>query len=182
MQPGYNYIDPIDLDSTSQLARIMFEADYSLKSLQVMPELFDKIPGFRTHTEYKLENRLIRKLMGKEALSWNQIWIEPKIVVMAVSPERNVVAFTSSQMLILTKDLNAFYNLPPQNKADDGWYAQLNNDYDAYARIIPAFHKIREAAKVIALAKWALAENTPRLEHRYRKNGACPTRRRRSGP
>lgn len=30
--------------------------------------------------------------------------------------------------------------------------------YDDYARVIPAFHKIREVAKIMALAQWMRAE------------------------
>ncbi|MCX5817504.1 MAG: PDZ domain-containing protein [Proteobacteria bacterium] len=160
VHPGYSYIEPINLDKNSQLARIMYEADYALKSISVMPELFQNIPGSRTKMEYGIENRL----MDGEKRQFLHVWLEPKMVQMTVSPERTVVAFVSSQMLFSAGDDADYWNLPPDKELNheyDAWCAQVMNHYDAYARIIPAFHKVREAAKIIALAKWIIAEKIP---------------------
>ena len=160
VHPGYSYIEPINLDKNSQLTRIMYEADYALKSLSVMPELFQNIPGSRTKTEYRIENRL----MDGSRKTFLHSWLEPKMVQMTVSPERTVVAFISSQMRYRMGDYNDYWNFPPDKELDhkyDAWCAQVMNHYDAYARIIPAFHKVREAAKIIALAKWVIAERIP---------------------
>ena len=156
IRPGFTEIECINLDNNSQLTRIMFEADYSLKSVDLLPELFFQIPGFQTGTELEVENRLF----GKKDQHFEAVWLEPKNVAMTVSPERNVVAFTSTQMQRLSTDFNPYFNLPPNEHSRI--YAALdtkfNNEYDTYAHIMPAFHKVREVAKVIALAKWALAE------------------------
>ncbi|HEX9976632.1 MAG TPA: hypothetical protein VGA82_05210, partial [Dehalococcoidales bacterium] len=160
VHPGYSYTEPIELDKNSQLARIMYEADYALKSLTVMPELFQNIPGSRTKTEYRIEH----KLLGGKKMTFLHDWLEPKIVEMAVSPENTVVVFTSSQMLLSSEGDNEYWDLRLDKERDheyDAWCAQVMNHYDAYARIIPAFHKVREAAKIVALAKWALAEKIP---------------------
>jgi hypothetical protein len=79
---------------------------------------------------------------------------------MTVSPQRRVVSFGLAQMKYDTRTytgnepvgdgaINHFY---------DEWCAGMMNNFDEYARIMPAFHKVREAAKVIALANWLIAE------------------------
>ena len=160
MQPLYSCIEPIGLENDSQLTRMMFEADYALKSVNVTPELFDKIPGFRARSEYEAENR---RLGGSNAKT-SRIWIEPKTVTMTASPERNVISFTSAKMAVYAADANDLINLSPGNDttADSSYTAwtarHIGSNYDKYAHIMPAFHKVRETAKIIALAKWILAE------------------------
>ncbi len=43
----------------------------------------------------------------------------------------------------------------------DEWSQVLNSHYDDYARLIPPFHEVREAAKIIALANWLIKEKVP---------------------
>ena len=156
----YANIVPIDLDGHSQLARIMYEADYSLKSLSVMPELFQSIPGSLSRNEFQSKHGLLEN-RGK--LDYRQ-WLEPKMVGMKVSPDHRVISFTSSQMRYFFNDDSEYWKRPPNEKLEhefSAWCDHFMDHYNAYAGIVPAFHEIREAAKVLALAKWALAENIP---------------------
>jgi len=150
-KPFYSLIRPTDLDRNSQMARILYEADYAMKSLAVTPEMFRKIPGFLSTPEYD------RQFPG--GVNTHRFWFEPKMVVMAVAPERQTIAFGSSQMMLRNENANDLWGLSPvTDNRYDAWCANVMNNYDAYARILPSFHKLREAAKVIALAKWVLAE------------------------
>ncbi len=154
----YVNIIPIDLDGTSRLAMIMYEADYSLKSINVRPEMFKGIPGYLSRTEYEINNNLFNKRMN---LHYRQ-WLEPGMVEMKVSPDGTVIEFGASRMLYFFGDDNPHWGLPPDNdlQADyAAWCRQFMDNYDAYARIMPAFHKIREASKMIALARWAREAN-----------------------
>lgn len=154
----YASIVAIDLDGHSQLARIMYEADYALKSLSVMPELFQKIPGSLSRNQYQHEHGLLKN-RGK--LDYRQ-WLEPEMVGMEVSPDHRVIRFTSSKMHYFFADNSVYWKRPPNKELERRfapWCDHFMDHYDDYARIVPAFHEVREAAKVLALAKWALAEN-----------------------
>jgi len=156
----YVYVAPIDLDVNSQLARIMYEADYALKSLSVMPELFQHIPGSLSRMEYQNKHGMF---FEGTTINYHQ-WLEPKMVDMKVSQDHRVVNFNDSQMRYLFADNSEYWEMPPNEELERGfaaWCGHFMDNYDAYARIVPAFHKIREGAKVLALAKWALAEKTP---------------------
>lgn len=159
LPPLYSFIDPIGLDRESQLARILYEADYTFKSINLTPELFANIPGFRVHAQLQVESGP----SGKSRAKTSRIWMEPRTVAMTVSPERNVIAFTAAQMNIFTADADDLVNLSPQKEEDAGLYTSwtarhIMGNYEEYARMLPAFHKVREAAKVIALAQWLRAE------------------------
>lgn len=163
LPPIYSFIDPIGLDRDSQLTRILYEADYSFKSVELLPELFANIPGFRTYGEFMVDNRLVG---GESKAKTSRIWMQPKLVAMTAAPERNVVAFTSAQMTVYTADAN---DLVDMSRGKDetaepylAWTARhIISNYEEYARILPALHKVREAAKVIALAQWLRAEKIP---------------------
>lgn len=149
------WIATTDLDRTSQLARILYEADYSLKSLMVAPHLFRRIRGSMSNQEYEISK-------GKNyARVVTEHWLEPGMVSMTVSPGRRVVAFGTSEMKYDTKATVS------KGLADKGvvidhyyddWCAVLMNNYDEYARILPSFHKVREAAKIVAFANWLISE------------------------
>jgi hypothetical protein len=157
---GQTLLRPENLDRTSQLTRILYEADYSLKSLVVMPQLFRHIKGSMSNQEYEIHKR--EKSSSGIVVS-TEHWLEPQLVSMTVSPKRRVVSFGLAQMKYDTRTytgnepvgdgaINHFY---------DEWCAGVMDNFDEYARIMPAFHKVREAAKVIALANWLIAEKVP---------------------
>jgi hypothetical protein len=157
----YATIVPLELDGRSQLARIMYEADYALKSINVRPELFEAIPGSRNRTVYEFEQGLYAKRDAAKKINYRQ-WLEPEMVDMTVSPDNSVISFKASRMLYHFADDSQGWGRPPDPElAQDyaPWCAQVMSHYDAYAHVVPAFHKIREVAKVIALANWARGRN-----------------------
>jgi hypothetical protein len=151
---------PTDLDRNSQLTRIMYEADYTLKSLLVMPQLFRHIAGSMSNQEYEIYKG---KTSGQMVTNH---WLEPKLVDINVSPGRRVVSFGPAQMQYIARlasddGKHTVINDPALNHYYDKWTDGVMNNYDEYARILPAFHKVREAAKVIALANWLITEKIP---------------------
>lgn len=157
LQAARSRIEPIDLDPASQLAAIMFAADYAFKSIESRPELFARVPGFISKTEHRVKNPI-----AGDAKS-GRIWMEPDTVQMAVAPGRNVIDFGVATMRVRAADATDLIDLSAADadKPDPFtlWTANhMMKNFDAYARIIPAFHKVREAAKVIALAQWLQAE------------------------
>ncbi len=154
-------ITPRYLDRTSQLTRILYEADYSLKSMKVMPQLFWDIPGSLSEQQYDISKGMNpKKYTQLDKADYTEYWLEPKLVEMTFSPDRKVVSFGSSRMD--HKSRVVFREQPAPEDAGlvhfyDDWCAGMVNRYDDYARILPAFHKVREAAKILALADWLLA-------------------------
>ena len=152
-----------DIDATSQLYRILYEADYALKSRDVFPELFANVPGAQTFYEYMAataQNGQYEKFKNPV-----RVWLEPGKVEMEFSPDKKVVTFGNAEIRMLAhildqntlKDKDFPENFNPDVNWD-GWCSQLANNYDAYASIMPSYHKLREAAKIIALARWIQAE------------------------
>lgn len=159
LQKARSESHPIDLDRNTQLASIMFEADYAFKSLSARPELFAQIPGYLTQNDF-----LAKTLQGHSGNGkTSRIWMEPQKVDMTVSPGRNVIDFALPQMAVKTEDATDLINVSASDKDKPDpymvWTTQhMMAHFDEYAHIIPAFHKVREAAKIMALAKWLLAE------------------------
>lgn len=149
-------IKPIDLDPNSQLARVFFEADYSLKSLVVMPHLFRHIPGAMSFSEYDLRKNIGARLGDSRLTTSHRL--EPEQVNMTVSPGGQVVSFGAARMRYRAKVSNAKVSEELTNQVFTEWTNVLTNNYDEYAHIMPAFHKLRETAKIIALANWLINE------------------------
>ncbi len=84
---------------------------------------------------------------------------------MTVSPDRRVVTFGLAQMSYMSRTYFAKQedtkSLGDITHSYDDFCAGVMNNYDEYARIMPAFHKVRETAKIIALANWLIAGNVP---------------------
>ncbi len=151
-------MEPIDLEPNTQLARVLFEADYAFKVFATRHELLANIPGFKLRPEFAAANP-----NGGDAKA-GRIWMEPQSVEMTVAPSRSVVDFGAARMVVRAADASDLIDFKNKDfdKADlyMEWSAgHLMGHYDDYARVIPAFHEVREVAKVIALAQWLRAQD-----------------------
>jgi hypothetical protein len=151
---------PEDIEPTSQLNRILYEADYSLKSIKAIPHLFWHIPGSMSEQEYEIAKGYYTKLSGARSTDF---WLEPRSVAMAVSPDRRVVTFGAAEMSYKSRsyfarqeDATRYGDISGEY---DDWCAGVMSRYDDYASVLPALHKVREAAKIIALANWLTSEH-----------------------
>ncbi|MEJ5251126.1 MAG: PDZ domain-containing protein [Armatimonadota bacterium] len=155
VKPTFNGLNP-----QGTLGKIFYEADYFLKTLCSNPDVRGRVPSHLTEHEYYLREAQrsgirIRGGMGAEV--GHQL--QPAEVKMRVSPDGTVVAFDSANVRIIGwlkrfvgKDREA------ENVMKgwiDGYARYLTERYDDYARVIPEFHRLREAAKVVALVRWA---------------------------
>lgn len=155
-----------DVDPASQLYRILYEADYAMKSRDSFPELFAAVPGSLNKYEYMAmtaTNNRYANLAGKK-----RFWLEPRKVELEISPDKTMVSFGNAEIRMLAhmvdrntnKDIEAPDALSPDVNWD-GWCNLLADNYDAYAQIVPSFHRLREAAKIVALARWINDEHIP---------------------
>ncbi|HWR30700.1 MAG TPA: hypothetical protein VN631_12810, partial [Negativicutes bacterium] len=155
-----------DVDPASQLYRILYEADYAMKSRDSFPELFVAIPGSVSKYEYMAmtaTNNRYANLAEK-----TRFWLEPRKVELEISPDKTLVSFGNAEIRMLAHLIDRYSNksieAPDTLSPDvnyDGWCNLLADNYDAYAQIVPSFHRLREAAKIVALARWINDEHIP---------------------
>lgn len=144
----------VDLDGSTALARIFYEADYALKTIDMTQELFHSIPGYRTFW------RIGRDARVRET-SLVRLTLVPQDVSLVVSGDRREVDFgparieleAHSQRLDATDPVTDD-TLAATQKLAEIYRAQVNDHYDLYAREYPPLQRLREAAKVLALARW----------------------------
>lgn len=152
-----------DLPSDSPLGDVFFKSDYRLKSICTFPDAKEKI---KTHlTQQELMKReataaMNQKLCNVSVFAGNRL--VPGEVVMRVSPSGDLVEFEQSKIKILgwiirmrgqaDKETTDFVNASLSKYAE-----YLTDHYEEYAEAYPEWHKLSEAAKVIALARWANA-------------------------
>ncbi len=152
------------LPSQTNLAKVMFEADYMLKSLTALPDVKEKVPGHLTNLEYLEEESRkqgIRTPMGAGGEVRNTLL--PGNVKMRISPNGKVVAFDDAQVKIESALLKPVGNLGSAETLVRNSFTAYGNfltgRYDLYARAYPSLHRMREVEKLIALARWAKANN-----------------------
>ena len=158
-----------DVETNTNLVRIMYEADYAGKTFVIRPDLFEKIPGQMTIPEYT--SRKIEEMGGNQKGIFldAKFWFEPKHVAMKVSPDKKVVSFGAAEIRFTTSwdkfDAGGFKSKEEAERMMkkistiyDDWCAQYTDKYDLYAQIFPPFHALRESAKMVALAKWLNSE------------------------
>jgi len=150
-----------DLPSDSLLGDVFFKSDYRLKSVCTFPDAKEKLQAHMTQHELiskEATAAMNKKLCNADFTAGNRL--VPGDVAMLVSPSGDVVQFGQSRMKILgwiiemhgraDKETTDFISTSLTKYAD-----YLTEHYDDYARVYPEWHKLSEAAKIIALARWA---------------------------
>lgn len=150
-----------DLPPDSLLGDVFFKSDYRLKSVGTFPDARDRVPDHLTSQEFMA--RQSNEKMKKELCAANVIMgcrLVPAEVVMQVSPSRDAVEFGQSNIKIigwimqwLAQPSNEAINFLNSTVAKYGDF--LTDHYDEYAKAYPEWHKLAEAGKIIALARWA---------------------------
>lgn len=147
-------IESYNNDPNSQLARIMYEADYALKA-HGSTDLFANIPGYMTFAERF--SRADAQVSSTDFSFNSRLWFEPRRVEMEASSDKSLVTFGMAAIeLNSAQDITA--SSPDDKKTFGRVFAEIakhvNENFDSYAVAMPAFHSLREASKVIALARW----------------------------
>lgn len=149
------------LPADSLLGDVFFKSDYRLKSLSTYPDARDRVAAHLTHQEFMqrhLPAAVLKALSGVDVLAGQRL--VPAEVAMHVSPAGDVVEFGDSKIKIVGWIIEM---MRPADKATIDTLSDciskysnfLAEHYDDYARVYPEWHKLSEAAKVIALARWA---------------------------
>ena len=149
------------VDGDSALGRALYEADYALKTVDMTQEIFNTIPGHRTYKQMCLDAHL-----GKlSPVRWTLV---PQEVPLLVSADRREVGFGRAEIAldaraIRIENAGTFTDedLAATQKLADVYKAQVTDNYERYAREYGSLHRLREAAKILALARSINEERIP---------------------
>ena len=147
------------LAADSELARTFFAADWVLKTLAISPELADKVPGHRTYQNYEFRMASARGTYGGGSRGSIRAWLIPQAVELRHDPSGSVVSFGPSRIAIRS-ELTSFEGAGRsanalEQEATAAYALEVTQKYDQYAKALPDLHRLREAAKVLALVRWA---------------------------
>ncbi len=146
------------LDPKSALAQVFFRADVAMKSLLALPDAADRVPGHRSQAEYHQAFLAQRGKGGSGGGLRARSWLQPGVVELRVDPGGGLVRFGEARMAIRSKVMEDTGRLGAlQQEGVDAYAAEVSSRYEAYARVEPELHRLREAAKVLALARWVRA-------------------------
>ena len=144
----------------SPLSRVMFEADYALKYVtSLSPEAFS-VPGHRSFLEFLTrEAEKSNREVPDQALV--RYWIEPAQVRMRALGDESGVQFDPPSLHIRGEGLRSSPQGQFLEEALTRYARQISQRYEDYARLYPSLHVMREAAKIIAFARWAKDRHLP---------------------
>lgn len=137
----------------SPLSRIMFEADYALKYVtSLSPEAY--LAGHRSFLEFltREAERSNREVPDQALVRY---WIEPAQVKMRVLGDGSGVRFDPPSLHIRAERLRSSAQEQFLKRTLNRYARQITQRFEDYARLYPTLHVMREAAKIIAFARWA---------------------------
>lgn len=140
----------INVDSHSQLARTMFEADYAAKYIINTPTLAEQIPGYQTEFLFS-QQRSGRSTQGPRSAS-QRLWISVDKLDLAQSRDGNTLETRGATMRFNIRGLDARGRSIPG--ASSQYEEMLTSLYDEFAVEFPVLHELREAAKLAGAAQW----------------------------
>jgi len=139
----------IGFDGSSQLARVLYHADYLGKSLVNKPELADRISGYQTEFSYYRTNPRRNGIAIDNTTE--RLWISVENFDLAQSENGQVLETRNAKLRFNIRDLGA--GLDREVRPGD-YEALLTSLYEDFALEYPVLHELREAAKLMAVANW----------------------------
>ena len=152
----YSSVNLYGRPANSPLMRVMFEADYALKYITSLNPETLSIPNHQSSIEFLASEaeRLGTPLPDEGQLRY---WIKPGAVKMNVFQDKSGVAFVSAVVDIGAEPLYGDLGVFAQSL--DVYSLGITMRYDAYAKLYPSLHIMREAEKIIAFARWLKNNN-----------------------
>lgn len=147
----------INIPATSQVARILFEADYCLKFL-TNETLKGIVPGHMTSSQWIY-------LSGEPRRQNHRFWLSPEVIEIEQSQDEGVLRFTRVSMRIdaMREDKSA----PGSERvgAITEYAKRLTKNYDLYAQVYPPLYELKETCKIFALARLLRAKGIKELPY-----------------
>jgi hypothetical protein len=136
------------------LGRALYEADYALKTIDMTQEIFRTIPGHRTFRQIMID-------AGQRGAAPVRLTLVPRDVELVATADRREVGFGPARIELESVATRiddgtsvSEETLTESQKLADAYRAQINERYEQYAREYPPLHRLREVAKILALARW----------------------------
>ncbi len=139
----------IGFDGNSQLARVLYHADYLGKGLVNTPELAERIAGYQTEFSYYRSNPRRDGIAIDNTTE--RLWISVEGFDLAQSENGQVLDTRSAKLRFNIRDQSA--GVDREVRPGD-YEALLTSLYDEFAHEYPVLHELREAAKLLAVANW----------------------------
>lgn len=149
------------LAPNSELARTFLEADWNLKTLTGRPELVKQVPDHLTPHQFLFQRETAAGQYNTSGVEF-RLWLKPESAPLSYGSGKRVLAFQTPQVSINAEMLSlpgASPAMVTMIQSGLNEYGKLiTRNYDSYAKALPALHRLREAAKVLAFANWARAQ------------------------
>lgn len=142
----------VGVDSRSQLARLMFDADYLGKKLMNMPELKQRIPRYQTEFAFTRQRDLHAGRSSARKDASYHMWISIGGIELAAAKDGSTIEVRRTNMRFNIREKGRERASDPP--APDSYEHLLTSLYDDLAREFPDLHELREAAKLAAVAEW----------------------------
>jgi len=147
--PEYTGVDP-----SSQLARVMLEADYLGKTFLNDPKLKNRIQGFETLYSFCRGNS---KMSSEPACKQHaRMWFSIESAKLAQLADGNSMEIRDIKMRINVRSMDWEGN--SDSSTHGGKYEDLLTSlYDDFSSEYPILHELREAAKLAIAARWIVS-------------------------
>ncbi|MCX5884415.1 MAG: hypothetical protein NT096_00630 [Proteobacteria bacterium] len=150
-----------DTESTL-FGAIMFEADRLLKCLdkgvnnETRKPVRATVPGFKTLLE------MIKPDDGRPENVWHRFWFVIDKVELKHDPATGTVIFGDVRLKVLTEtELHGETSKKSVDPIDEAFTKHLTDYYDEYAKDFPVLARLKELAKVAAVAKFLCNSGIP---------------------
>lgn len=148
VMPEYTNLAP-----NSQLARVMFGADYLGKQLINTPALTSKFSSYQTEFQ---ANRAGASNNSTQKTSTHHLWISVAKLDVAQSTDGYTLATRDAQMRFNIREKDPQGHDLPKNSNYEELLTSLYNDF---SKEFPILHELRECAKLAAAAVWLQSKN-----------------------
>lgn len=140
----------------TELGWISFEADRVMKCLSLGKDNLTKQPFLCTVPGYLNELQRMSQLPGSPQ-SWHRFWIEPSENTLSVSRNGRTVLI-SNKVAVHTRYMKVSGGQlvdaqQPADPAARDFAVHLTENYDAYAKQFPVFHKLRAFSVITSVAQ-----------------------------
>lgn len=158
---GLPSVHPVfeNVEEDSWMARTLYQGDIALKSIVSLgpladPELETLVPSYQSERRFMQARG---RLMDTGELHHQRAQIVPGPFKITESDDGKSLRFESSPMNIVVKNvtLNPDGTVKDEEDPDvEAYQKDISSRYEDLARVFPTLHKVEEAAKVVAIARW----------------------------
>ncbi len=152
-----------NVSSTSWLGQTLFDADVALKSVVAIDPMAEPLlkaaaPGYETEIEFFAARGFKNVSDVSPGNPYQRATIVPGKFQIAQSADGNAIQFVSApmaiQMAFYHEDATGQRQIEVPNQLLDQYAAELSSHYEELAVVFPSLAKVREAAKIVAVARW----------------------------